>query len=396
MQVKLTKQDVASYHRRFDGKKAVLDYPPLWVTIGITGNCTFKCEFCCSHCPESGKNKETSHQYKVPFNMPFGDFKKIVDMCRDADVPHLHICGTGEPFLHPQILEFIDYLAEVYPKNITLQTDFCRMLFEKKGFVEEIIKRKAHITQITTDIFPLAQHTRIKKGSDFSYLIDCMEKISLETEITFAAHLILAKNSYHGISELITTMSSRNIRYNLDIVNLLPLGFNDFTSINNVYMSSDSDIAQELERARQVAAALDVSVKIPDPWNKENLERKRCNMFWQKVQLMPSKKLLKNKWSGNAIPQQCNAVVRGDLFSLGNIFDYGSFMEFWNNDRYIEIRKKIMSGEIPDSECVNCYTGCHGGFEKLGWVQIVGNYLPEKIYKTLNGFVRNAKNLFST
>ena len=130
---KNTPEQIELSHRRFDGKKAVLDYPPFWVTVGITGNCTFKCEFCCSHCPESGSNNNTSHQYKIPFNMPIDDFKKIVTMCYNADVPHIHICGTGEPFLHPNILEFIDYLSEIYPNDVTLQTDFCKPLFEKKN-----------------------------------------------------------------------------------------------------------------------------------------------------------------------------------------------------------------------------------------------------------------------
>ena len=78
-------------HKKFDGKKIFLNYPPKFVSIGITGYCMNTCEFCSSHCPDSGKNKFTSHQYNIPFFMNFKDFCKIVDMCYLAKVPHVHM-----------------------------------------------------------------------------------------------------------------------------------------------------------------------------------------------------------------------------------------------------------------------------------------------------------------
>lgn len=375
------------FHKLFDGKKAFLDYPPLWVTIGITGNCTFKCEFCCSHCPDSGINSVTSHQYKIPFNMSFNDCKRIIDLCFQADVPHIHICGTGEPFLHPQILKIIDYLSGLYPHDVSLQTDFGKRLFQKKHYVDEIIKRKNHISRITTDIFPEEIHNKIKKGSDFQFLLDCMERISNETENKFDAHVVLNKFTYNGINELIRVMHSRNIRFTMNIVNIFPYGFNEFTSMENVYMSSDTEITHELENVRNLAKSLKISVKIPDPWNEENIDKKPCMMFWQKIQIMPSKKLPKIKWIGNAIPQQCNAVVCGELYSVGNILDYDNFMTFWNNKRLLTIRKQIIEGKIPDEACLNCYTGCYGEFKKLS--------LKKQIESRFIGFLYRKKQFFN-
>ena len=356
---------VRRYHKIFDGKKVYLDYPPLWVTVGITGNCAFKCDFCCSHSPDSGKDSVTSHQYKIPFNMSIDDFQRIVKLCHDGGVPHIHICGTGEPFLHPHILDIIDYLSEIYPYDISLQTDFHKVIFDKHNFLDEIIRRKTHICRITTDIFPENVHNKIKKGSDIDYLLECLEKISLDTDISIDAHIILNKYSYNGINDLVKLMHTRQIRFSMNIVNIFPLGFNDFTSLENAYMPSDMEITRELDNLRKLAKSLNVMVRIPPPWDRENIQRKPCMMFWQKVQIMPSKKLPKERWIGNAIPQQCNAAVCGELYSMGNILDYENFMDFWNNNKYLSIRRQIVEGKVPDDACRNCYTGCYGEFKKL-------------------------------
>jgi len=375
--------DVNYYHRNFDGKKSILNYPPKWVTVGITGSCNFKCDFCCSHSPASGKNDRTKHQYKMPFNLSVDNFKRIVDLCYEGGVPRIHVCGTGEPFIHPQILELLDYVISIY-SHFSLQTDFGKLLFERKNILDEIIRRKDHITYITTDIFPQGLHNEIKKRSDFEYLLNCMEKISEETNIIFNAHVLLSKKSYKGIADLLCVLHERKINFYLDIVNLFPLGFNDFTSIENVYMSSDRQITVELDKVKIVAKGLNIKVNAPLPWDIANKEKNPCLVFWEKIQTMPSKKISKDKWPGNTIPQQCPAVVLGNISSLGNLLEYDTFMEFWNNNVLVNIRKRIMSGKLPDQACKQCYIGCHGNFKKNTLINKIKPFLHEQYYNLKN------------
>jgi hypothetical protein len=277
----------------------------------------------------------------------------------------------------------LDYVISVYSR-LSLQTDFGKQLFEKKNALDEIIRRKNHITYITTDIFPQKIHNRIKKGSDFEYLLNCMEKISAETDIIFNAHVLLSKKSYKGITDLLHTLHERKINFYLDIVNLFPLGFNDFTSINNVYMSPDREITLELKKVKAVAKDLDAHVIVPPPWDLANINKKPCLVFWEKVQTMPGKKIPKVKWPGNAIPQQCPAVVLGDISSIGNLLEYDTFMEFWNNDILINIRKRIIDGKLPDDACRQCYIGCHGNFKKSTLFNKAKTFLHEQYYNLKN------------
>ena len=158
------------YHG-YDKNQYFLPYPPKYVTIAIDGYCMNACEFCSSHCFDSGKNEYSNHQYKIPYFLSLNDFCKIVDMCYKAKVPHVHIVAAGEPFLNKDVFKMIDYLIYKYG-NVTIQSNFSKKLFETKNIIQEILKRKAFIRRITTDIFPREIHNKIKKGSDYDFTVN--------------------------------------------------------------------------------------------------------------------------------------------------------------------------------------------------------------------------------
>ena len=58
------------------------------------------------------------------------------------------------------------------------------------------------------------------------------------------------------------------------------------------------------------------------------------------------------------IPHACAAVVRGNLNSLGYIFDYDNIMDAWNSKKLVEIRSNLLKGIYPSEYCKNCYL-CH-------------------------------------
>jgi MoaA/NifB/PqqE/SkfB family radical SAM enzyme len=156
------------------------------------------------------------------------------------------------------------------------------------------------------------------------------------------------------MTESIEELKQRGIKFQYDIVNLHPTAFNEFTQPENAFVSSDQQIFDELERVKKKARKLGVKVSIPKPFDaKEN--KGICLTPWSRIQIMPSKKLPKEKWRGNAITSQCIAEAIGDFFSIGNIFEHDNFMEFWNNSHLVQIRKNMMQGIYPDPQCKLCY-----------------------------------------
>ncbi|MEG3638491.1 radical SAM/SPASM domain-containing protein [Magnetococcus sp. PR-3] len=353
------RQKVADLHDLYDGKVAIVDYPPKFVTLGINGKCTFKCQFCVSHSPDCGEDEVASHQYKMNYDMEWDDFKRIVDMCKEAGVPHVHVAAAGEPFLHKDILPMLDYIIELYG-SVSIQTDFVPKLFDRKKFVDEILDRKQYVEYITTDIFPRNQHNAIKVGSDFDYLLDCMERICKESDISFRVHNILTRSCWEGLEDLLRELHGRGIKFNQEVVNLVPHNFNDFTAENNIYLEGDDHITEALQRLKALGDELGIEVTVPKPWDRMSTPgEESCMNFWNRFQVIPSKHLEKDRWRGNVIPSQCNAVVLGKLWTLGDIFEYDNLIDFWNNDIVVEYRKRVIEGQLPDPGCVKCYKYCH-------------------------------------
>lgn len=330
-------------------KKAVLSYPPLWITIGVTSACPNKCLFCSYH-GEDAKN--VSNTYGLPFTLSLQDFKKMVDMAKEGGVPEIHICGTGEPFLNPDIFKMIDYTIEAYGE-VSLQTDFWKTLFDKKDYLNELIKREKYITYIATDVMSSLEeeHDRIKKGTSYRELLETMEYIGNNSSLVIRAVLILTKQNYKHIKGIIDDFTARNVTLELLIVNLLAYGYSKFTAPDNVYVSTDTEITKALQEAAEYAKEKGVPIFMPKPADQEE----DCCVFWKEFQTWPAKGCLTGRYGENMIPHACAAVVCGELNSLGYLFDYETIMDAWNNEKLVALRKNLMENKYPSRWCQKCY-----------------------------------------
>lgn len=339
-------------YRMTKGKIAKLPYPPRHISIMVTGACTNRCVFCCHHSIDSKSDTISKHLYDQKFAISYDDFCKIVDMAYDAGVPRVHVVATGEPFLHKDIMKMIDYVIEKYGE-VSFQSNFNKKIFEKNDYVNAIIERADYITYITTDILSSdpKKHEEIKEGSQYEALLEIMQKISKKTDIVFDVHLILTKYNYQNMDKLVEVLYDRGINFRFSIVNLQPYNFNDFTSIDAVYKSSDIEIKKELDKVKDTCERLGVHILIPEPFDKPT---SKCAVFWSRLQTIPSWDIPKEKWIGNVIQGDCNAVVKGKMRSFGNIFDYDNLFGLWNNETLVKIRKDLIHNKYPDEECKNC------------------------------------------
>lgn len=140
----------------------------------------------------------------------------------------------------------------------------------------------------------------------------------------------------------------------LNIVNLFPHMFNTFTSLDNVYHESDIQITKTLEYVRNIGEKMGITVHTPKPFDDAG---QTCSVFWEKVQIWPVKGVDPGRYEENLIPHACNAVVLGDINTLGYVSDFDTVMDLWNNEYFRSIRRKILSGEQPDRFCWSCPNG---------------------------------------
>jgi MoaA/NifB/PqqE/SkfB family radical SAM enzyme len=344
----LIKKDEKSFQKEFL-QKTKLSYPPRHVTIGIASPCNNKCVFCAYHALDA---RDTSNVYNLHYKISFNDFKRMVDICYAGRVPAIHISATGEPFFHDDIMSMIDYVIKIYG-SVSFQTNFFRPLFEKNDYLENIIERSPYITKITTDMLsgnPL-QHEQLKKGSTYEDVLSILEYLSKRSNVKFEIHYILTKTNYMSIDPLIRDLHSRQIRCYVAVVNLHPHNFNSFTSPDMMYRSSDTAITDELYRIENVGNKYGIEVKICKPSDSKDI---KCGSFWSRFQTWPVKGIAEERYHENVIVGGCNAVVKGNLNTLGLFFDYKTIMDLWNNDYFLKIRSNLIKGIYPDTECKDC------------------------------------------
>lgn len=337
-------------HKEESWKKAVLSYPPLWLTLGVTSACSNKCLFCSYHGDEA---KGISKTYGLPFMLSLQDFIRMVDMAKEARVPRIHICGTGEPFYNPDILKMADYVIEQYG-SVSLQTEFGKKLFEKKGYLDELIKRETRITSISTDVLSGVpkEHERIKKGASYSDFMDAMEYIGKRSSLLISANVILTRSNYKNIKKIVDDFVVRNVNARIVIVNLLSYDYSEYTSSENVYRVGDVEIEKELNEVKLYAE----QNGIPFIMGKAAGSRENnCFVFWDTFQTWPVAECDPARYGENMIPHACAAVVRGELNSLGYLFDYDTIMDAWNNDILVGLRENMLKGIYPSEWCKRCF-----------------------------------------
>ncbi len=334
------------------GRKSILSYPPRSLTLTIAGACTFRCVFCVNHCPDAQLKETTRKLYKLPFKLSIDEFNKVLEWAHNGRIPNFHICSAGEPFLHKQIFNMIDSVIDKYG-DVSFQTDFAEIVFDDGKYLDLILDRKKYIKYITTDLLSgdASVHNEMKKGSDLIKVLDYMQYLSSKSEIIFDVHHILTKKNYKNLYHLPRLLMKKNIKFRIASVNLHPYGFNEWTSIDNVYNSNDVSIRNELDQFSSFCKKNKIAYSVPLPFDSIS---SKCGVFWSRIQIIPVKDLPKNRWKGNVIPGYCNACVNGGLNSIGNIFDHSTVMDFWNNETIVKIRKDLLRGKYPDKACESC------------------------------------------
>ena len=339
--------------RKYYAEEAYLNtivrYPPRSVTIGITSKCSNKCVFCAYHSEDA---REVSKVYNIKYEVSKDMFIKMVDFFYKGRVPWVHICGTGEPFYHPDILELIDYASKVYGET-SIQTSFPKQIFERNNFTRQIIARKNKIKYITTDLFSPTgnMHNEVKLGTNFEFILNQLKRITDETEIQIHGHFILTHDTYRELYDLISEIRLNKIRCVIDVVNLHSYGFNEWTNADKEYVKNNgSHITETLLRCKEFAASLGYTLNIPSP--KER--KKTCHSLWDRIQIWPVTGCDNDRLAENIIIGGCNAVVLGNINSLGYLFDYKSVMDMWNNEFFTEARNKILNKEYLDPYCESC------------------------------------------
>lgn len=142
------------------GVKKGAEIFPFMAVVSITYSCNAKCPAC----PYTQSTIRQSYK-DAPF-IPVELFKKIADECGEYK-SYLRLSGGGEPLLHPQILEMIEY-AKAAGAKVGLITNGSLLTSDK---ADRLLAANTDAIEISADAADSVTYSKIRVGLDFSRLI---------------------------------------------------------------------------------------------------------------------------------------------------------------------------------------------------------------------------------
>jgi len=176
------------------------------VYLEITNNCNLNCSFCI-------KNK------RKPKYMSFDEFKIILEKL-EKHTKFLYFHILGEPLLHPNINEYIDYASNKFNINITTN-----------GYLIDRVKNNKNIRQINISLHSF--NDKYNKSLE-EYMNNIFETIDVLKDNTYISLRFWLKNSY---SKKMIDMINKRYSTNLNINNLK----NNSTVTNNIFLSINEE-----------------------------------------------------------------------------------------------------------------------------------------------------------
>ncbi len=131
----------------------------------------YVCNSRCPHCPYTGSGIRERYR-DTPYMAP-ATFKLIADQC-GVRRAWLRISGGGEPLLHPQMPELVEYAKSVGCR-VGLITNGS-LLNERMG--ERLLECGVDAIEVSVDAGDAASYARVRPGLDWQRLVDNLVRLN--------------------------------------------------------------------------------------------------------------------------------------------------------------------------------------------------------------------------
>lgn len=326
-----------------------LDCVPRRLVLEMTNACNINCIMC-------GRN---AADFKpTVFDIQWLKyFEPITDKLEEVT-----LLGWGEPTLHPQFSEFLEWAHER-----GLRKFFCTNGTRLDSLKEDIFRYQADLVTVSLDGAHSATNDRIRVGSDFEKITKSIREIMEEKK---------RKGTPYPYMSIVMTLMKSNYQEFPDFVRLAhDLGLEE---AKGVYLTVFEDrmmpecmegmresVKAVFEEAAAVGEELGVNVKIPylqgDDIAGEN-PHKECYVGWRDFFL-----------GSDGYVRSCMSTSE----KLFHVSRYHTFEEMWNSKEYRDFRKKVNTEQM-DSPCRNCYQASFANWNKRdSFIQVGNKFSPD-------------------
>ncbi|HOK41854.1 MAG TPA: radical SAM protein [bacterium] len=283
---------------------------PISVELSLTNECNQKCIWCSDY--ELRNRLPGTLKKEVIFN--------LVDDLKIGGTKGITIEGGGEPTLHPDFIEIINY---IYDKGlgVGLITNGVILNYED-------ILHKFDWIRISLDAANSNEYKKLKGTNNFDTVINNIKKIAQKTNVCGIGYIITQDNINH-LEELTIILKEIGVKY---------IHFRPVIDNPDLYIETNLDYLKHFENK-------DFSI-IADA-------------------------LQENKVRGNnGVPCYANSLVSiisasGDVFICGrlNVYEWlkpigninnQKFKDIWNGEERIKQIRKVLDNKFCNRYCPEC------------------------------------------
>ena len=162
---------------------------PMMCVLGLS----YVCNSLCPSCPYT--NSEIRSDYGDRPFMREDTFKIIADQCGTYGA-WVRISGGGEPMLHPQAVELIEYAKEVRAK-VGLITNGSRFTEENS---RRLLDAKINMIEFSVDAADPETYAKVRKGLDWEMLVKNVKRmVEMRNELKSSTKIIASGVNQTGV-----------------------------------------------------------------------------------------------------------------------------------------------------------------------------------------------------
>lgn len=368
-------------------RNVVLDTYPSQLQLESTSFCNAQC-IMCSHYYAGNNGALDMNQQML---------NKLTELLPFLDILIMH--GNGEPFASKLFNESVDVYSS-YEIGLTTNTNLSILTDEHiKKINQAFVNIRVSCDACTREIYE-----GIRKRLSFDKFVKNAAKLrDLCPTVSKTMASVLMRQNLEQLPEMVMFAAE----YGFEEIIFSNLGVslivgNEMDNISNYpYLA-----AKQLKRAIDMGSKCGIKVTIPSSFNLNLEDDNQVKLELEKIHSTPffrtDKDVVEIKkfaesvvgdgyrivenlsdcyWEENLF--DCKGIcewciekpyidLKGDVFvccinasyRVGNIYEYDSFMDLWNNDTYKKIRKLFYEGKLPGF-CDNCQFILNGSLKTL-------------------------------
>ena len=344
---------------------------PFHIQIDLTNNCNNSCIACWCNSPllkEARLTPEEKRQY-----LPLGLVKELLDEVSGMGATEVYYSGSGEPFMHPQIMEVLEYTKK---KNLTchVNTNFTLLDKDKLDYLINIgVDFLTVSTWSATNDTYLATHLNRTKD-DFCRMKDNLIYINTRKNVhpQIKLYNVIFNMNYFELEKMVEfAAETKSESLEFTLVDTIP-GATDSLALNKEQFAELRELGKRVKSKldkgnrvngngvlifqfdqflRRISVADDVQEA---KYDRNIIDSIPCYIGWLFARVIPNGEI--------------HSCLKSHRIPTGSLY-LKRFSEIWNSSKQVAFRKKTLVcqkkdhffrliGNDPFIEEAGCYKSC--------------------------------------